>query len=941
MCYSKQFDLLRGALLSPGTGRLTSIIWSAVIALAFSHAAGTRAAETTIPNDGSVPSDVVVADFNCDGQNDLVVSYAFDDQIRWFENAGDGVFVHRGSAAIGTAPGTLNDLPREMTVNDFDADGFLDLVVVSSGNPNAFFETAPSVGVMWGAPEFAFEPFEEIEAGPPGSVPTEAPEFSTLLVSGLIDRDKMPDFIVGHFGSKQVSVVRKGPGREWRPPLVFDIETEGLGPRDLKLADLNFDGVDDLIVTNETEIQLWRSDGFGGFGLRTTVLEGEGLTAAAPVDLNRDGVWDLAALDAASGKLIVLMGIGEDGTAADRFEFNLLGGDAPVDLVVYDANLDGIDDLAVVFLLSANGEVWLGTGDETGAPIRRARRFETGRRPRAIKAADLNGDGRPDLVTANEGDQLVPGNDDVTCVVNDLRKARLPRVVVDGASVPGAQISPYMNRPVGLGWDAARGGLWIADRKDRGLILVAPDGGVQAAFGFGEIIPSPAVIEPWIVQGDSILPPLFDPADAAADGEGRVWLADRLGSRLIGVDGTTGAMLAEFSTRDFGQTRPSGVAYDPSANQLLIGDERDPVLVVFPLSSLAPQTLAFPPVRDLAFDPVTDLLFAVPAGEPGAILMFSVVNGVPTLPPIEVLPGAALAPLFANVGIDGVAVDPAGRRLWLLMAGGLLAEVEITGSSVGGDLGFDLIGVRELRLLREIRGFIGEPGGGMLLADGGLLGTLVRIDANGDITQTIELNDPLSFGQIDIQGITRGPEHTYVLDGNGARIRQYDSAWSLVGNVQAMISGELRARGLHLDPSGESVFVGSRGSVAQLALNETVTVDGTIPAGGVIGDLAVPVGQRPGSISGGRQPGELAVYSPDEARLIVARQEPAAGPGASNRLGVIQTDELPSGFRPLAMGPLDSGSGPWIAVGSGEPTLLRFSIQGPPSDAGRSWTQYP
>ena len=84
-----------------------------------------------ISNDGLVPQDVVAADFNHDGFDDLAICYAGDDTVRWFLGNGDGTLTFRGEREVGVQPGPVNDHPRAMVAEDFDRDGFIDLAVFS------------------------------------------------------------------------------------------------------------------------------------------------------------------------------------------------------------------------------------------------------------------------------------------------------------------------------------------------------------------------------------------------------------------------------------------------------------------------------------------------------------------------------------------------------------------------------------------------------------------------------------------------------------------------------------------------------------------------------------------------------------------------------------------------------------------------------------------
>lgn len=125
--------------------------------------------------------------------------------------------------------------------------------------------------------------------------------------------------------------------------------------------------------------------------------------AVATADFNNDGKLDAAAIENTSNSLFILLGNG-DGTLAAPATLTI--GDNARDLVAADFNGDGKADLAISIQNSTgNGSddevhVLLGNGDGTFAsPIEVN---ASGIRAGELAAADLNGDGRADLVVGNQ-----------------------------------------------------------------------------------------------------------------------------------------------------------------------------------------------------------------------------------------------------------------------------------------------------------------------------------------------------------------------------------------------------------------------------------------------------------------------------------------------------------------------------------------------------------
>src|ERR1035438_9541450 len=165
-------------------------------------------------------------------------------------------------------------------------------------------------------------------------------------------------------------------------------------------GDFNGDGVLDgaSITSSGIQVTLLNADG-SVLSTATYPIAGIGPSIAA-VDLNKDGVLDLAATEtdpSGKGNLVVLLGKG-DGTFRPPAKF--AAGVYAFYLATADFNGDGAPDIAITNLPStATGagqvSVLLGKGDGTfGSPVE----YPVGPAPATIVADDFNGDGKVDLV---------------------------------------------------------------------------------------------------------------------------------------------------------------------------------------------------------------------------------------------------------------------------------------------------------------------------------------------------------------------------------------------------------------------------------------------------------------------------------------------------------------------------------------------------------------
>ena len=170
----------------------------------------------------------------------------------------------------------------------------------------------------------------------------------------------------------------------------------GEGLLAIALADLTGDGNLDVVTAGGESVHVLTGD---GSGVVTTVLTVDGLGDARAMtleDLDGDGHIDILTVDRTSSVVIVIEGRG-DGSFSEPLRYET--GGRPVDIVSADLDGDGVPEVVTANERTRDISVLTRQGERLGAPVA----YALNGRPRLLESRDLDSDGQQDLITALGG----------------------------------------------------------------------------------------------------------------------------------------------------------------------------------------------------------------------------------------------------------------------------------------------------------------------------------------------------------------------------------------------------------------------------------------------------------------------------------------------------------------------------------------------------------
>ena len=360
---------------------------------------------------GSTPYSLSMGDLDGDGKSDLVVANYGSATISVFRNTSvSGSTTNNSFAPKVDFPTGIG--PYFVSIGDLDRDGKPELAVANYGNATiSIFRNTTTIGSIVNS-SFATKMDFTTGTGP------------VSMSMGDLDGDGKPELAVANYSSSTVSIFRNTSlsGSITSTSFADKIDfTTGTNPRSVSMGDLDGDNKPELAVANysSSTVSIFRNISLSGsITSASFVGKVDFTTDSSPYsvsigDLDGDSKPELTVANFYSATISIFRNTASSGnfnssSFAPKVDFATGSGSRSVS--IGDLDGDGKPDLAIANLYSATVSVlrnMTSIGSFTNNSFATKVDFTTSAGPAFVSIGDLDGDGKPELATANSGSNTV------------------------------------------------------------------------------------------------------------------------------------------------------------------------------------------------------------------------------------------------------------------------------------------------------------------------------------------------------------------------------------------------------------------------------------------------------------------------------------------------------------------------------------------------------
>jgi len=337
------------------------------------------------------PFRVATGDFNDDGKPDVVTLNQIGNSLSVFKNTSIAKTISFDSK---TDYPTEN-MPQEIAEGDINRDGKLDIVICYNNSSliSVFLNTSTGGLISFAA-----------KADFSGTLPVS-------IAINDVDMDGKPDIVATNPGGINTVTIFRNTGTQAN--LAFttvDIPSGGGYPMNISALDLNGDGKPELALLNQLNTRLTFFENHCTPGSVSFISSSMPVSISAPLmvagDIDGDGKTDLVTTNTTASAFYVMRNVTTD-TLQFTFNSTPLSPTGMVSTTTNDFNGDGKADIAIsnggsqiVSVIQNNSTPGsFAYGNKTTMPASST--------VQGMTNADIDGDGKPDLLVVNAGANTV------------------------------------------------------------------------------------------------------------------------------------------------------------------------------------------------------------------------------------------------------------------------------------------------------------------------------------------------------------------------------------------------------------------------------------------------------------------------------------------------------------------------------------------------------